>query len=38
MTGKNSSVSKTLFFGFGLILDLIIIVASIFKECFRSKK
>lgn len=38
MSGKKSSVADTLFFGFGLIIDIVIITVALFKECFGPKK
>ena len=36
MSKRKSSASDTIFFGLGLIFDIVVIVASLIKEVFES--
>lgn len=36
MARRKSSASDTIFFGLGLIVDIVVIIASLIRECFVS--
>lgn len=38
MAKKKKSAGDVLFFGFGLIIDLFVIIGALISECFSDKK